>query len=69
MLSVSLPSRMRKGVYVLPVAILGRVEGRLKGFLAEKRRGDAAERLQNGWYRCVTGKLRAESCESRWAKA
>ncbi len=40
----------------------------LKGFLAEKRRGDAAERLQNDWYRCVTAKLRSERCESRWGK-
>lgn len=40
----------------------------LKGFLAEKRRGDAAERLQNDWYRCVTAKLRSEPCESRWGK-
>jgi FAD/FMN-containing dehydrogenase len=40
----------------------------LKGFLAEKRRGDAAERLQNDWYRCVAGKLRGEACESRWGK-
>ncbi len=41
----------------------------LKGFLAEKRRGDPAERLQNDWYRCVTAKLRGESCESRWGKS
>lgn len=40
----------------------------LKGFLAEKRRGDAAERLQNDWYHCVAAKLRAEACESRWGK-
>ena len=38
----------------------------LRGFLAEKRRGDAAERLQNDWYRGVTAKLRGEACESRW---
>jgi hypothetical protein len=40
----------------------------LKGFLADKRRGDAAERLQNDWYGCVTAKLRSEACESRWGK-
>jgi FAD/FMN-containing dehydrogenase len=40
----------------------------LKGFLAEKRRSDAAERLQNDWYRCVAAKLRGETCESRWGK-
>lgn len=40
----------------------------LKDFLAEKRRGDPAERLQNGWYRRVTATVRGETCESRWAK-
>jgi hypothetical protein len=40
----------------------------LRGFLAEKRRCDAAERLQNDWYRCVAAKLRAETCEIRWGK-
>ena len=40
----------------------------LKGFLAEKRRGDASERLQNDWYACVAAKLRVEPCESRWGK-
>jgi len=40
----------------------------LKGFLADKRRGDAAERLQNDWYRCVAAKLRGENCASRWGK-
>ena len=40
----------------------------LKGFLAEKRRGDATERLQNPWYRCVAAKLRGETCEIRWRK-
>ena len=40
----------------------------LKGFLAEKRRGDASERLQNDWYGCVAAKLRVEPCESRWGK-
>jgi FAD/FMN-containing dehydrogenase len=40
----------------------------LKGFLAEKRRADPAERLQNAWYRQVSAKLRAESCEVRWSR-
>jgi FAD/FMN-containing dehydrogenase len=38
----------------------------LKGFLAEKRRADPAERLQNAWYRQVSAKLRPESCAVRW---
>lgn len=41
----------------------------LRGFLAEKRRADPAERLQNAWYRQVSAKLRAESCEIRWARS
>lgn len=39
----------------------------LRGFLAEKRRADPAERLQNAWYRQVSATLRAESCEVRWS--
>jgi hypothetical protein len=35
-------------------------------FLAEKRRADPADRLQNEWYRGVCAKLRGESCEVRW---
>jgi len=38
----------------------------LPAFLAEKRRYDPAERLQNTWYRCVTAQLRHQACESRW---
>ena len=38
----------------------------LAAFIAEKRRYDPAERLQNSWYRCVTAMLRNQSCESRW---
>ena len=38
----------------------------LPAFLAEKRRYDPAERLQNSWYRCVTALLRHQSCGSRW---
>jgi FAD/FMN-containing dehydrogenase len=37
-------------------------------FLAEKRRADPAERLQNEWYRAVCAKLRGESCEVRWTR-
>jgi FAD/FMN-containing dehydrogenase len=35
-------------------------------FLAEKRRADPDERLQNDWYRRIGASLRAESCEVRW---
>lgn len=38
----------------------------LGAFLAEKRRGDPAERLQNAWYRCARAKLRAATCKVRW---
>jgi hypothetical protein len=41
----------------------------LKGFLAEKRRADPAERLQNAWYRLVSAILRAESCDVRWSRS
>ena len=41
----------------------------LKGFLAEKRRADPAERLQNAWYRQVSAILRAESCDVRWSRS
>jgi hypothetical protein len=41
----------------------------LKGFLAEKRRADPAERLQNAWYRQVSAILRAESCDVRWTRS
>ena len=37
-------------------------------FLADKRRGDPAERLQNAWYRQVGATMRPESCEVRWAR-
>ncbi len=40
----------------------------LATFLAEKRRYDPAERLQNAWYRCVLAKQRGASCEVRWAR-
>jgi len=38
----------------------------LPEFLAEKRRGDPAERLQNAWYRNATAALRPDACEVRW---
>jgi FAD/FMN-containing dehydrogenase len=38
----------------------------LPAFLAEKRRYDPAERLQNPWYRGVTGLMRYARCEARW---
>ena len=41
----------------------------LKGFLADKRRSDPAERLQNAWYRSVVAKLRSEACDIRWGKS
>ena len=40
----------------------------LGAFLAEKRRGDPAERLQNTWYRDVLAKMRRDPCEVRWGK-
>lgn len=38
-------------------------------FLAEKRRADPSERLQNNWYRRIGARLRAESCEVRWNRS
>ncbi len=37
-------------------------------FIADKRRGDAAERLQNGWYRSLVATMRGEPCAVRWGK-
>ncbi|MCC6209501.1 MAG: FAD-binding oxidoreductase [Burkholderiales bacterium] len=37
-------------------------------FLAEKRRADPAERLQNEWYRAVCAKMRRETCNVRWTR-
>jgi hypothetical protein len=39
----------------------------LRGFLAEKRRLDPAERLHNAWYRHHRSLLAREACEVRWA--
>lgn len=38
----------------------------LPDFLAEKRRSDPGERLQNAWYRQAAARLRASACEVRW---
>jgi hypothetical protein len=40
----------------------------LGAFLAEKRRCDPGERLQNAWFRSACAILRGERCESRWQK-
>ena len=39
----------------------------IAGFLADKRRADPAERLQNAWYRKLRAILQSEPCESRWS--
>ena len=36
-------------------------------FIADKRRGDPAERLQNAWYRKLATTMRSEACTVRWA--
>jgi FAD/FMN-containing dehydrogenase len=38
----------------------------ISAFLADKRRGDPAERLQNAWYRRVVATIRSQPCEVRW---
>ena len=40
----------------------------IAGFLADKRRGDPAERLQNAWYRKLLATMRGEPCTVRWEK-
>jgi FAD/FMN-containing dehydrogenase len=35
-------------------------------FLADKRRADPAERLQNEWYRRLVATLRSQPCQVRW---
>ena len=37
-------------------------------FIADKRRGDHAERLQNPWYRALVATMRGEACAVRWGK-
>jgi FAD/FMN-containing dehydrogenase len=49
-------------------AQLARCYPALDAFLAEKRRADPGERLQNRWYLEVTAKLRGEACVVRWGK-
>lgn len=39
----------------------------LSAFVAEKRRADPSERLQNAWFRKACAILRGERCESRWS--
>ena len=38
----------------------------ITAFLADKRRGDPAERLQNAWYRGLAATMRGEPCQVRW---
>jgi len=38
-------------------------------FLADKRRNDPGERLQNAWYRRLVAVMRSETCTVRWTKA
>ncbi len=38
-------------------------------FLADKRRGDPAERLQNPWYRALVATMRGEPCAVRWGNS
>jgi len=35
-------------------------------FIADKRRGDPGERLQNAWYRSLVAVMRTEPCPVRW---
>lgn len=37
-------------------------------FLADKRRSDPAERLQNSWYRALVAAMRCEACQVRWGR-
>ena len=41
----------------------------IAGFLADKRRGDPGERLQNAWYRKLLATMRSEPCAVRWTQA
>lgn len=59
----SFPARAAHGV---SRAQLQACYPQLPAFLAEKRRYDPADRLQNPWYRSVTALLRNTPCESRW---
>ncbi|MGH8675715.1 MAG: hypothetical protein ACREVG_15570, partial [Burkholderiales bacterium] len=56
----------RIGAVQLPeLEQLRRCYPRLGEFMAQKRRYDPAERLQNNWYRGVAERLRDESCPER----
>jgi hypothetical protein len=37
------------------------------GFIADKRRSDPGERLQNAWYRRLVAVMRSEACAVRWS--
>ena len=38
----------------------------IHAFLADKRRGDPAERLQNPWYRGLVATMRSQPCQVKW---
>jgi len=40
----------------------------IAAFLADKRRSDPAERLQNAWYRRLAATMRSDCCAVRWAR-
>lgn len=40
----------------------------IAAFLADKRRSDPADRLQNAWYRRLAAVMRSQACTVRWAK-
>jgi FAD/FMN-containing dehydrogenase len=40
----------------------------ISAFLADKRRGDPAERLQNAWYRRLVATMRSQPCTVKWGK-
>jgi len=40
----------------------------IHAFLADKRRGDPAERLHNAWYRGLVATMRNEPCAVRWGE-
>jgi hypothetical protein len=40
----------------------------IAAFLADKRRSDPADRLQNAWYRRLAATMRSEPCAVRWEK-
>ena len=40
----------------------------IAAFLADKRRSDPADRLQNAWYQRLAAIMRSQACTVRWAK-